>query len=190
MITLTKADFRDLGQVAQHCDQEKLEIAVQEAVMYDIKPLLCDLFWDVNDNWTDTSGVYFDLITETQYENCRGNDVKHPGVSKVLKYFAYARYILVNGFEDTPMGQVQKNQQFSIPKSYGDLKAYSNKYRAMAKESWREVEAFLCKNKDVTEYEKFGFKNCSASCDCNGDCGTKTKAKGFGVRSRNIRKKI
>jgi len=184
MISLQQSDFTGIGNIAKHCNLDKLQIAINESILFDLKPLLCDLFIDVDDNWDDTSGIWFELVEPLQFTGCNDKMKSHEGLKNVLIRYSYARYIILNNFDDTPNGGVTKNNDWSIPKPFADLKQISDRYRSMAYEMWKGVEAYICLNKDV--YTDADF-DC-APCGCNGKCGSKTKVKGYGLRMTNISK--
>src|SRR5690606_15615393 len=165
-IQLNRNDFTGLGNVAKHCNLEKLDIAVNEAIQFDLKPLLCDLFLEVEANWEDIDGIWFDLIYPLEFEGCNEKPKSHQGLKKVLTYYAYARYVLINNFDDTPNGGVNKTNEWSIPKPYADLKTVAERYRNMGYDLWKEVEMYICLNEDV--YPDADFE-CSP-CGCNGKC--------------------
>lgn len=185
-ISLNREDFYPIGQVAKHCNLEKLQIAINESILFDLKPLLCDLFIDVEANWDNTEGIWFDLIEPLEFEGCSGKTKTHQGLKNVLIRYAYARYTIINNLDDTPNGGVNKTNEWSIPKPYSDLKQISDRYRNMGYDLWQEVEAYICLNKDVYENADFDCK----PCGCNGKCGSKTKIKGFGIKGSNISKEI
>lgn len=185
-ISLNRQDFYPFGQVAKHCNLEKLEIAVNEAIQFDLKPLLCDLFFDVDVNWAQEEGIWRDIIQPLKFEGCNDKPKSHQGLKIVLTYYAYARYVLINNFDDTPNGGVTKTNEWSIPKPFSDLKQVSERYRNMGYDLFKEVEAYICLNSDVYPSADFDCK----SCGCNGRCGSKTKIKGFGFQGRNVEKKL
>ncbi len=186
MITIHQTDFKGVGQVAKHCNLEKLEIAINEAIMFDLKPLLCGLFYDVDANWDEDSGVWYDIIEPKQFVGCGGKTQSHEGLRNVLVRYAYARYIILNNFDDTPNGGVTKTNEWSIPKPFADLKQVSERYRNMGLDLFKDVEAYICLNREDYPAADFDCK----SCGCNGRCGSKTKIKGFGIQGRNVEKKL
>lgn len=183
-ISITQSDFTQIGQIAKHCDLDKLDIAINEAIIFDLKPLLCSLFFDVDANWSDTEGIWFDLIQPKEFTGCNEKPQSHEGLKNVLVRYAYARYTILNSLNDTPNGGVTKNNDWSIPKPFNDLKQISDRYRSMAYELWKEVEAYICLN--IESYEDANF-DCKP-CGCNGKCGSKTKSKGYGIKGSNISK--
>ena len=183
-ISITQNDFSVIGQLAKHCDIDKLNIAINEAILFDLKPLICDLFFEVDTNWDDQSGIWFDLIYPKEFTGCNEKTKKHQGLKTILVRYVYARYVILNNFDDTPNGGVTKNNDWSIPKPYTDLKQISDRYRSMAYELWKEVEAYICLN--IESYPNADF-DC-APCGCNGKCGSKTSSKGYGIKGSNISK--
>jgi len=185
-ISLTKNDFLPIGQVAKHCNLEKLQIAINEAILFDLKPLLCDLFFDIDVNWESADEKWIELIQPLGFIGCNDKNFSHQGIKNVLVRYAYARYTIINNLDDTPNGGVNKTNDFSIPKAYNDLKQISERYRNMGYELWKEVEMYICLKKESYTNSNFDCK----SCGCNGKCGSKTKIKGFGIIGNNITKKI
>lgn len=181
-ISIVQSDFTEIGQVAKHCNLEKLDIAINEAILFDLKPLLCGLFYDVDINWNETEGDWFNLIEPKEFTGCNDKPKSHQGLKNVLIRYAYARYVILNNIDDTPNGGVTKTNEWSIPKPYNDLKQISERYRNMGYQLWKEVEMYICLNKEV--YTDADF-DCS-SCGCNGTCGSRTKVKGFGIKGKNI----
>jgi hypothetical protein len=180
MITITQADFSFIGQIAKHCDLPKLNIAIEEAKIFDLMPLLCtNLYLDIDTKWLQPT--YSLLVNGGQYVGCNEKKDFHLGIKKVLIYYAYSRYILINGFNDTANGMVQKTNEFSIPTPLKELQAYSDKYRNMGFDTWKGVKKYLCKNKDTfTE-----FDNSDCQCDCG--CDSKTK-KQYSMKARIVSK--
>lgn len=185
-IDLKQSDFSGIGDVASHCDKRKLKIAINEAILFDLKPLLCAFFDDVDQNWQSTDPNWNKLINGGKFENCDGKDVGFEGLKKTLCYYAYARYVVINNFNDTSSGGVTKTNNFSVPKPLDELRAFSNKYRKMAYQLWEMVEAYLCRNSDL--FPEFDTCNCE-KCGCNGKCcNGNVNTKGFGYRGKVIEK--
>lgn len=184
-IELSKEDFYPIGLVAKHCNLEKLQIAINESILFDLKPILCDLFFDVDEHWTDVEGtIWYDLIEPKVFEGCNGKKKSHQGLKNVLVRYSYARYVILNNFDDTPNGGVTKSNDWSIPKPFADLKQVSDRYRSMAFDEWKEVEAYICLNKESYPDADFDCR----PCGCNGKCGGRTKSKGYGIKGTNISK--
>lgn len=213
---IQQPDFSCVGDVAIHCDLKKLCIAIEEAELFDLANLFCD-FWptvveianEVENHQTllaeynqcvidggedcevpvipENYGLKNSLINGGDYVGCNGKTKSHLGVKRILVYYSYARYSIINSFNDTPNGQVSKTNDFSIPKSLKELEMFSDKYRTMGYESFKKTLDFLCHNKEVFEIsECLDCKICGCVCE---KCGG-TKAKGYGFKGRNIRREI
>lgn len=177
-------DFRCVGIIAKHCDLEKLCIAIEEAKNFDIIPLFCyDFVNDVLENWNleesnPDYSKYQQLICENTYQGCSGKSALNIGLKKVWVYYAYARYLLINGYNDTANGLVQKTNEFSLPTPLKEVTDFSNKYRKIGYEAYKSVHSFLCKNK--ADYPKFDSCNC-LDCGCTEKCtcGKTKKLTGF-----------
>lgn len=210
---LVQSDYNCIGIVAQHCDNSKLCIAENEALLYDLAQLYCDFWNDVLDIWEeintyreelaaceanpdcitppiepDNYDLKVNLIFGSEYLNCAGKTRSHLGVKNILVYYSYARYVILNGFNDTPSGLVRKTNDFSIQVALKELEDFANKYRNMGLLNFGNTNKFLCAHK--ANFENFDSdKNCGG-CGCGSDSCGGTKAKGYGFKSRNISKNI
>lgn len=213
LVTLNDFKKGNVGQLSNSCDKEKLSIAIQEAQDFDLRELFCgwwddfeiifkgrDFNIDFNDDFNSFSllfkdsvksldpveqSVLFDsLMNGGTYTSCNGKTKAHFGIKRIVCYYAYSRYLLLNGFNDTPSGMVQKTNSFSIPKPLKEIESFSNKYRNMGLESFKRTLDFLCHH---SEEFSFGHKECGV-CECASGCGTKTNTKGFGFRTSVIRR--
>ncbi|HLW06494.1 MAG TPA: hypothetical protein VKY45_02940 [Marinilabiliaceae bacterium] len=185
MISLTAKDFECIGQVAKHCDLTKLKIAINEAIKFDGRELLCGLFYDVNENWRSKDDEWVSLINGSTYTGCGSNSRSHSGIKEVLVYYAYARYVLINKTDDTASGMVSKSNDFSIPTPMKEIIMISNRYRNMAKQLWLDVEAFICINSN--DYPTANGLSCKP-CGCNGSCKSGINTRGFGLSGKNVSK--
>jgi hypothetical protein len=187
MPLLTRTDFYGIGDIANHCDLNKLNIAINEAEDFDMDGLFCDFWQDIIDNWVSEDPNWVNLIDGGEYEGCNGTR-KHAGIKRIWAYYAYSRYVILNGFNDTPSGLVSKTNQFSIPTPLKELQAYSDKYRNMGKLTYEKTLSYLCKNS--SDFENFNTYDCKG-CGCGGNCGkTKTNTKGFGLSSSIVTKRL
>lgn len=185
MITLQQSDFASVGMVAKHCNLQKLQIAINEAILFDLKPLLCGFYHDVNTHWDATTGDWAHIMLQHEYSGCNDQKMMHQGLHQVLVRYAYARYVMLNNFDDTPNGGVTKTNEWSIPKPFQDIKNISDRYRTMAFELFKEVEAYIC-------LHRYLYQNAQVDCEpcgCNGRCGRRTKARGYGIRMINVGRK-
>lgn len=204
-LLINREDFDCIGQVVKHCDYKKLCQAIGEAQDFDLRELFCGFWGSIEENWEDESEPWNSLINGGKFTDCRGNTQSFKGVKAILAYYAYSRYVYINEFNDTAIGNKKKNTEFSLPQDYRVIKDRSNKFRDMGRKEFERVEAFVClvkrdrggvfwnvdnEKETVSDFKGFDnadFCNCKP-CGCNGICGSKTVVKGFGLRGRVIRK--
>lgn len=184
MITLSQTEIATVGQLTSHCDLTKLDIATQEAILFDIV-ILCELLPLINENWASTDPIWRNLIDGSSYIGCDEKTLTHSGLKKVLAYYTYARYTLINGFNDTPNGNVAKTNPFSMPKSFRELEAFSNKYSDMGYSLMKGVLSFLCTNRIDYPLLNIVTAGCE-DCGCTGGCGSESAGKGFSSKSKNV----
>lgn len=209
---LIQSDYNCIGQVAMHCNLEKLCIAQEQSTEFDLEELYCNDWIDILAIWNEiidyriavevcdadpdcdtppTEPIDYalkvNLIEGGTYTNCNGKTATHNGVKRVLVYYSYGRYVLLNGNNDTASGLVTKTDQFAIPKTQKELEGIADQYRNMGLISFEKTIKFLCANK--TTFDFFNSNTCKYKCGCGCDdnCGG-TKARGYGLRSSNISK--
>ena len=206
---LQQSDYDSIGVVATHCDTRKLVIAENEALNFDLKELYCDFWNDLIIIWEEINAYILAvaeceadpecstpptppenylyklrLINGGTYQNCNSKERRFEGVKRVLLYYSYSRYVILNGFNDTPTGVVQKINEFSLPTPIKDLQAYADKYRNMGYASFKDTVGYLCANRDY-----FTWTDCKlCGCGCSKCSGT--KAKGYGLKGRTITKDV
>jgi len=180
---ITKEDFEKIGVVAKHCDSQKLDIAVQEAIDFDMSSLFCE-------NWEflkeimlkeDKSEDELLLVVGGGYVGCGGKSKNNFGLNRTLAYYSYSRYVILNGFNDTPNGMVSKSNDFSIPKSMKELELFADRYKNMGYQSFLSVMDFLCSNKE--KFTNFKAGKCK-NCGCVSGCENKTSS----IKSKIITK--
>lgn len=194
MATITRIDIEAIADLAVHCDLKKLNIAIEEARIFDLSKLFCDFWEDVveimdkveaNDPLDLPTDKEIELVDGGSFTNCKGKVLQQYGVKRIWAYYAYARYLMLNGFNDTPNGNVEKTNNFSLPKPLKEVKDFSDKYRTMGHDTYEGVNNFLCRNSE--DFEGFDKSECEG-CGCgNRDCGN-TKAKGYGFKMKTISK--
>lgn len=188
---ISQSDFACVGLIAKHCDLQKLCIATEEAKTFDIIPLFCfDFVRDILDNWNLQSSdenflKYKNLICGGNYS---ANDKLHQnlGFKKVWIYYSYARYLLVNQFNDTANGMVSKENEWSNQIPMADIRDLSNKYRNMGKAAFESLQGYLCANKE--SFPKFDGCNCALSCGCSGSCNCGKTKKLTGIKFSTVTK--
>lgn len=199
---LQQSDYTNIGLVAQHCDLRKLEIAENEAYNFDLGELFCDTWDEIVEIWDELNAYDAcildpdcvpvvpineaekrNLIYGGEYTGCNGKTRNQSGVKAILIYYSYARYIVLNGFNDTATGMVTKTNDFSLPKPLKEVEQFADKYRNMGRISFNKTVGYMCANKEI-----FTWSDCKA-CGCGTDkCNGSTKAKGYGFRGSNVSK--
>ena len=112
---------------------------------------------------------YKNLLCGSTFEYC-GKKQKHFGLKRVLVYYAYGLYKYSGNYIDTAHGTVYKSVSDSVPVDDKILTKLRNEYFNLANEYWRNVEKYLCANKETfTE-----FDTCNCECECGG-CEEKTR---------------
>lgn len=185
---IKKDDFSCVGLVAKHCDLEKLCLAIEESKTFDLIPLFCfdfvndvlskDLNIEGNENYKSLwdGGIY--EVENKSYSNL--------GFKKVWVYYAYARYLLINQYNDTANGTVSKENEWSKQVPIADIRSISNQYRDMGNEAFKSVQSYLCRNKEA--FLKFDSCNCRLDCGCSDVCSCGKTKKMTGFKFKTIRK--
>ena len=208
---LQQTDYNCVGLVAKHCDNDKLCIAEGEAIDFDLSPLFCGNWYTILTIWNeinaytaaiaacggdpvcialvpvpDDYGLKDALINGSTYQGCNGKTRQFAGVKRMLVYYSYARYVMINGFNDTSTGMVTKTNEFSIPKPLKELEMFADKYRTMGYNVFQDIIGFLCANNETV----FSWWTDCKYCGCGTDKCTRTKAKGYGFKGSIITKQI
>lgn len=192
-------DFNCVGVLAQHCDMNKVCIAENEAIDFDLSDLFCSYWFDILEYWKEVDA--YDKSPETVpkplnydnkkaliyggfYESCGNKKGRSNGVKRMLVYYTYSRYVMINQTNDSATGMKYSNSDFATNIPFKDLKQISDKYRTMAYNLYKDVKAFICYSGVLTNWNDCG------KCGCGKDCDRETKATGYGFKGRSIRKKI
>lgn len=111
LISIT--DFTNNKYISQNLDDRDIDPVIDEAQEFDLKPVLGrELYQDFLNNLTDTK--YQDLLNGKEYTPTGyTSSVKFQGVKEVLKYYVYARMVVLDGAKNTPSGFVQKTLENS-----------------------------------------------------------------------------
>lgn len=198
-------DFSCVGVIANHCDNNKICIAENEAINFDVSNLFCEcwnsvlLIWEEVDSYLaaaaacesdpdcntppvppENYSLKYQLIYGGSYLSCKDNVMTSEGVKKCLIYYTYSRYLLINSINDTATGMNYKNNDFATNIPIKDLESIADKYRNMGYSTFKRVRAFLCYHKLI---ECFKCKECKCG---DSSCSGGTENKGFGFRSRII----
>lgn len=177
---LKQTDFDKIGIVARHCDLRKLAIAEMEAFDFDLQAMLCDYFFEVEENWESDDEEWDKILNGTDWEGCNGKKRRHRGLKTLLAYIAYSRYVVLGQFDDTAGGIASKTADFTMLKPLSEVKDFSNKYRGMATKVWEDVRDYLC-------FIGWKLKGCGG-CKCGGGCKSNSNTRLFGANPSNVNK--
>lgn len=195
---ISPPDFKSVGIVANTCNFDKLNQAIEEALQFDVMHVFgYGLVKLLLDNWNEQTTddpvknqIIKLIIDGGEYIVPNSNPKKvcsFQGIKKIWLYYAYGKYIHINQFDDTPTGLKYKVSQYSEGVGMKELVALENKYKNMAKDVQDHTKEFLCHYKEyIPEYDSCG---CTLPCGCIGLCscsGRHRKLTGF--RLKNVEK--
>lgn len=106
-------DFTENKFLTQNLDARDIDPVITEAQEFDLKPVLgAAMYYDMMNNLTATK--YVDLLEGKVYTpNGETSPVQFAGLKMVLKYYVYARLLVVDGVKSTNSGFVQKTLENS-----------------------------------------------------------------------------
>lgn len=191
MLPLPRQIYKSVGDIARHCNLDKLAIAENEALTFDLPEIFCENWFSISEilnRHLDVEGTNTPeeekLLLGSSYIGCSGRNFQQAGILAAIAYYSYARYITINGYNDTAVGLKQKNDNFTMPVPLAELQNYSDKYRNMGKVTANRIKSFLCRSK-----VEFPFYIGNCVCECGSEnCGSGIATKGFGFSSKNISK--
>lgn len=143
---IAKADFEYHLQIAANMDYDRMmEPHVLNAQLYDLRPVIGDaLYVDMVKN--RASAPYDDLIAGGEY-TYNGIDYFFQGIKKPLVHFAYARYCMRNGAQDTASGLRRKlDQQWSDPLPMQEATKEAEYHRQLAVASLADCITYIKRN--------------------------------------------
>ena len=168
LISIT--DFTNNKYVSQNLDERDIDPVIDEAQEFDLKPVLGrELYLDFINNVTVTK--YDELLNGKTYTPTGyTSPVRFEGVKEVLKYYVYARMVVLDGVKNTNSGFVQKTLENSERLSGTQRTQMIAQARSGAKAHEDEMIFFL--NNFYTDYPLW---QCSLR-----------KNQGFGFRMRAV----
>lgn len=204
-LLVDRLDFDCIGQVAKHCDWDQLCVYIREQQNLSLLPKLGQCLYNMIACWKiyrdcvdsgdlgcDDCGYTPEQLTTIEnifcggmYTACDGTMKRHFGVKRMLIHYAYGAYIYGHGYQDTPVGVVQKANQDSLPAPLNELRNIDKKNRNSAEYYWEMTKDYLCTLKDVSPFGEC-ICDCGCSCSCK-HCQGKTK-QNRGVNFKNISK--
>ena len=162
---ITRSDIARYKQIAKTPYDDKLHEQILDAQLLDLQPLIGESFFN---KILSAPEDYADLLEGCIYEH-DGISYTNYGLSMVLTYFAYARYMMFSSVIDTPFSVVEKLTADSRPIDATVKKSIYNLNRDNAFQIWANVKNYLIRTKQPA------FNNCSTPANCSGLRFTKVR---------------
>lgn len=156
-LLVAKSDFAPYAQVSEYGDFDALmNTHILNAQLYDIRPSLGDSFYaDMVLNILNAN--YVALLAGGQY-TYDGNIYFFQGLKKAIVHYAYSRYAMRGGVQDTGSGLVIKKNDWSDPLDQKGLSKESEYHKNLAVGAMNDCTQFLQRNR--TTYPKYLFASC------------------------------
>ena len=102
-------DFTENKFLTQNLDDRDIDPIITEAQEFDIKPVIgAAMYLDMMNNLT--ASKYIELLDGKIYTpNGEADAIYFSGLKMVLKYYVYARLLVMDGVKSTNSGFVQKS---------------------------------------------------------------------------------
>jgi hypothetical protein len=170
MNIIDNTTFQQYEDISAGIKTERLNVFIRKAQELDLKPLLgyalyYDLIKNFNEDGTlkdDTSQHYKDLVNGTEYLDKRGHIVLYQGLSPVIVYFAFARFIEADSIHYTSTGPVIKQHDNGIAINAENIVRLVQQQRSVANAYANETERFLKDHKENFPLWNYNPKNKSA----------------------------
>lgn len=136
---ITRSDIARYKQIAKTPFDDKLHEQILDAQLLDLQPLIGERFFN---KIIANPDAYSSLLSGGVYV-LDGIEYTHYGLSMVLTYFAYARYMMFSSVTDTPFSVVEKLNENSRPADATTKKTLYNLNREAAMQVWQNVHNYL-----------------------------------------------
>lgn len=144
-------------QVAIGYDLSEYNTFINEAQEFDLKPLVSeDFFFDLLAN--RSLPTWKKLIDGGAYDY-NGRTYQFQGLSAVLSYFSYARFVMSSSAVSTSHGMVVKTTPNSIPLDLEERKNFYYKKRTEANLLLHDCFNFVLRN--IIDFPSFADDSCS-----------------------------
>lgn len=185
---VTIEDYFSVVDVAKHCNYPKLDIAIDEALNFELPEILCEYYQIVLDAFEAEEPTEEQLkILNGDTFQCGRTTKKFLGAKKLLVYYSFANYLLNSHLHDTGLGFKQKTDQYSIPTPIKDIKEHTNKYRNMGYAIVKQLKEYLCHLPEIQF--QYGL-NLMCDCGCSsGDCDF-TEKRIYKFKPKVIKKRL
>lgn len=170
MNIIDQTAFRRFEDISANIKPERLNVFIGKAQELDLKPFLgyalyYDLLQHFNDDGTlktDAPQAYKDLLNGAEYLDKRGHIVLYQGLSPMLVYFAFARFIEDNSVHYTATGPVVKQRENGSSLTNAEITKLVEQQRGTANAYANEAERFLCDHKSDFPLWTYNPKNKSS----------------------------
>lgn len=185
---ITLEDFK-IVDVAIHCDYSKLNIAIQDAVNFELPEILCEYYGFVKSilEVENPNEEQLKILNGVDYE-CGSTIKRFLGIKALLVYYSYANYLMGSTLNDSGLGFVQKTDQYSIPTPLKDIKEITNSYRNRGYSVFKQLKDYLCHNSDLIDGFDIHLEDCGCGCS-HGNCDF-TEKRIYTFKPRIIKKYI
>ncbi|KGO85712.1 hypothetical protein Q765_14925 [Flavobacterium rivuli WB 3.3-2 = DSM 21788] len=136
---ITRSDIARYKQISKTPYDDKLHEQILDAQLLDLQPLIGESFFN---KILSAPEDYSELLEGCVYEH-DGISYTNYGLSMVLTYFAYARYMMFSGVIDTPFSVVEKLSDNSRPVEASAKKTLYTLNREAAVQVWENVKNYL-----------------------------------------------
>jgi hypothetical protein len=136
---INRSDIARYKQIAKTPYDDKLHEQILDAQLLDLQPLMGESFFNKIIAQPDN---YSNLLNGCVYEH-DGISYTNYGLSMVLTYFAYARYMMFSSVIDTPFSVVEKLNDNSRPVEASAKKTLYTLNREAAQQVWQNVHNYL-----------------------------------------------
>ncbi len=136
---ISRTDIESFKDVSIHTTDSKLNQFINEAQVFDLRPLLGDEFYF---HVVNNPGTYTGLIDRSDFD-VNGSTFEHYGLKSVLVEFFWARYTRQGGFNDTPTGNTIKLTDFSTETPKEDKRNEYKLSRQNANDYFELVKKYL-----------------------------------------------
>jgi len=170
MNIINNTTFQQYEDISAGVKTERLNVFIRKAQELDLKPLLgYALYYDLIKNFNEDGTLndnapqpYKDLMNGTEYLDKRGHIVLYQGLSPVMVYFAFARFIEADSVHYTSTGPVIKQHDNGIAINMENIVRLVQQQRSVANAYANETERFLKDHKDDFPLWNYNPKNKSA----------------------------
>lgn len=168
LITIT--DFQSFEDISVNIKPERLKAFIKKAQELDLKPFLSPAFYFEIVKWLDADGQpkedtpqhYQNLIRGCEYTDTWGHIISYEGLTPMLVYFSFARFIESSSVFFTPTGPVIKQYENAQAIDSKAVAKLVQQQRSVANAYANSVEKFLQDNQAEYPLWYYNSKNKSA----------------------------